>query len=76
MKSIADVVSGSGLAFYAEVALILFAMVFVAVTIRVFSSDARDLDEAARLPLDDDDLEPTATTATHGPTERSAHDDA
>ena len=54
MKSIADVVSAAGLAGYAEIALIIFFAVFMAVLIRVLFSRARNWDHAARLPLDDD----------------------
>ena len=54
MKSIADVVAGSGLAGYAEVALLLFFAVFLAVAVRAIGSDRAALDHAARLPLDDD----------------------
>ncbi|HEX8944046.1 MAG TPA: hypothetical protein VF785_12990 [Gemmatimonadaceae bacterium] len=53
MKSIADVVSASGLAFYAEVALAIFFVVFVAVGLRLLVS-SRQWDHVARLPLEDD----------------------
>ena len=53
---LADVVSGSGLAVYAEIALLLFLAVFVAVVVRVFSPKrAADLEAARRLPLEDGD---------------------
>ena len=48
MKSIADVVAGSGLAGYAEVALVVFFVVFVAV-IRAIATDRAALDHAAHL---------------------------
>ena len=53
MKSIADVVGASGLAFYAEVALAIFFVVFVAVGLRLFMS-SRQWDHVANLPLEDD----------------------
>ena len=57
MKSIADVVSGSGLAIYAEIALAIFFIVFVAIALRLFVTK-RHWDHAARLPLDDDSPSP------------------
>jgi len=53
MKSIADVVGASGLAFYAEVALAIFFVVFVAVGLRLLVP-SRQWDHVARLPLEDD----------------------
>jgi cbb3-type cytochrome oxidase subunit 3 len=53
MKSIADVVAASGLAFYAEVALAIFFLVFVAIGLRLLGH-SQQWDHAARLPLDDD----------------------
>ena len=54
MKSISDVVGASGLAGYAEIALIIFFAVFMAVLIRVVFSRGRSWERAARLPLDDE----------------------
>lgn len=76
MKLIADVVSGSGLAFYAEVALILFVIVFVVVALRVLLSDKRSIDEAARLPLDDDERPRTTTASSTRSNEGSTDDHA
>ena len=53
MKSIADVVSGAGLAGYAEIALLIFFLVFVAVGLRVLVSAKHSFRDAALLPLDD-----------------------
>ena len=53
MKSIADVVGASGLAFYAEVALAIFFVVFVAVGIRLLAP-SRQWDHVSHLPLEDD----------------------
>jgi cbb3-type cytochrome oxidase subunit 3 len=55
VKSISDVVGASGLAGYAEIALLIFFAVFMAVLIRVVFSRARNWEHAARLPLDDAD---------------------
>ena len=53
MKSIADVVGASGLAFYAEVALTIFFVVFVAIGVRLLGH-SRQWEHAARLPLEDE----------------------
>ena len=53
MKSISDVIGASGLHGYAEVALIIFFAVFVAVVLRTFSIEKRELEQQAQLPLDD-----------------------
>jgi cbb3-type cytochrome oxidase subunit 3 len=54
MKSLTDVVSGAGLAGYAEVALLIFFLVFVAVGLRVLFSAKSTFADAARMPLDDE----------------------
>jgi cbb3-type cytochrome oxidase subunit 3 len=49
-----DIMSNAGLSIYAEVGLVLFAIAFLVITIRIFQpSRKRSLDEASRLPLDD-----------------------
>ena len=53
MKSISDVVGAAGLHGYAEIALILFFVVFVAVALRALFTRRADLDRLARMPLDD-----------------------
>ena len=54
MRSLTDVVSHSGLAIYAEIALVLFSLVFTTILARVLSPKHRDEFEAARrLPLED-----------------------
>jgi len=55
---LSDIMSHAGLAGYAEIAMILFFGVFVAILFRVFAR-TRDgeLDRVSRLPLDDGDLE-------------------
>jgi hypothetical protein len=53
MKSIADVVSASGLAFYAEVALAIFFLVFVAIGLRLLGH-SQQWEHVAHLPLEDD----------------------
>lgn len=59
MKSISDVVSGAGLAGYAEVALIIFFLVFVAIGLRVLLARTTSFTHEAQLPLDD-----TSSSAT------------
>jgi cbb3-type cytochrome oxidase subunit 3 len=66
---LADVVSGAGLAGYAEIALLLFFLVFVVVGIRVLFSARGTMERAAHMPLDDDVVSPPSlrTSATdHG----------
>ncbi len=53
MKSISDVVGASGLSHYAEIALIIFFAVFVAVAIRAMFTNRAAIDRAAHLPFDD-----------------------
>ena len=64
MKSLTDVVSGAGLAGYAEVALLIFFLVFVAVGLRVLLSSKTTFADAAQLPLNDEtDLQPSTVDA-------------
>jgi len=52
---LSEIMSHAGLARYAEIALILFLLAFVAVVIAIFRPGAkREMDEASRLPFDDD----------------------
>jgi hypothetical protein len=65
MKSISDVVSGAGLAGYAEVALIIFFLVFVAIGLRVLLARTTSFAHEAQLPLDDTSTSAkSATSAT------------
>ena len=51
-----DIMSGSGLAIYAEVALILFFVAFLIIAAWIFlPSRKRELDRASRIPLDESD---------------------
>ena len=53
--TLSDVMSHAGLAFYAEVAMVLFLIVFVTVAVRaVWPGRTRELEEAGRLPFDDE----------------------
>jgi hypothetical protein len=50
-----DIMSGSGLAGFAEIALILFMIAFALIATTLFlPSRKRDLERQGRLPLDDD----------------------
>jgi cbb3-type cytochrome oxidase subunit 3 len=52
---LSDVVSHSGLAIFAEIALVLFFLVFVAVLVRTLRPSRRaELEHDARLPLEDE----------------------
>ena len=49
-----DVMSGAGLSGYAEAALLLFLLAFALIVLRIFAPGRRrEMDRAARLPLDD-----------------------
>lgn len=51
---LSDIMAAAGLSLYAQIALVLFLIVFVAIAIRTFlPSRSRELDEASRLPLED-----------------------
>jgi hypothetical protein len=52
--SLTDLMSGAGLASYAQVALVLFLAAFLANAVRLWAPGRRaELDAAGRLPLDD-----------------------
>jgi cbb3-type cytochrome oxidase subunit 3 len=51
---LSDIMSGAGLSGYAEVALIIFLVAFLLITVSVFApSRKKEFDEASRMPLDD-----------------------
>jgi hypothetical protein len=58
---LSDVVGASGLSGYAEIALIIFFIVFVTVVVRVLFTRSASLQRAAHLPLED---EPTAKSSS------------
>jgi hypothetical protein len=51
---LSDVMSAAGLAGYAQVAMILFLLVFVVVGLRVLFARSATMERAARIPLDDE----------------------
>lgn len=54
--NLTDIVSGSGLSRYAEIALVLFLLVFLGIVVRTMApSRRRELDRASRMPLSDDE---------------------
>ena len=60
--SLTDIMSGAGLAFYAEVAIVIFLVVWLAATIHIFSRRrTAEYDAAGRLPLDDHAPTPPTT---------------
>jgi len=60
--SLTDLMSHSGLAIYAEVAMVLFLVAFLVIAARIFAPGRRaEMDAASRLPLDD------ADASTQGP---------
>jgi cbb3-type cytochrome oxidase subunit 3 len=54
MKSLADVVSGAGLHVYADIALVIFLAVFLAILARVLFTRRSHWEHEANLPLEDD----------------------
>lgn len=55
---LSDVVSHSGLALYAEVALVLFFLVFIVIAARLLRRpDRKELERMSRLPFDDQPLD-------------------
>jgi cbb3-type cytochrome oxidase subunit 3 len=61
---LSDVIGHAGLAGFTEVAMILFMTVFVAVVVWTFAPRRRrELDEASRLPLDDERAGPAGPGA-------------
>ena len=69
--SLSDLMGHAGLAWYAEVALVIFLVVFAAVVARTFAPGRRaDHDRAAQLPLHDDGPNPPQTGASDGPVSR------
>jgi len=73
MNPVADVVGASGLHVYAEIALVIFLIVFATIVTQVLIRRQSTFDHAARLPLEDDAISPTPvsgipTTALHAPT--------
>jgi cbb3-type cytochrome oxidase subunit 3 len=52
---LSDVMSHAGLAGYAELAMLLFILAFIAILIATFRPSSRQaMDAASRLPFDDD----------------------
>lgn len=59
MKSLSDVVSGAGLHIYADIALIIFLAVFVALLARVMFTRRSHWEHELNLPLEDDTTPPS-----------------
>lgn len=53
--NLTDVMSGAGLAFYAQIALVLFFLVFAVIVIRTWRRPRDEMDECAKLPMDEQD---------------------
>ncbi len=52
---LSDIMSHANLAVYAEVAMVIFMLVFIAIAVRLWLPGRQQaLRDAARLPLDDD----------------------
>jgi cbb3-type cytochrome oxidase subunit 3 len=60
---LSDIMSASGLSWYAEVALVLFILAFLLVLWRIYRPSAKaKYDRAARMPLDDEHPQTPRTT--------------
>lgn len=52
---LSDIMANAGLSGYAEIALVLFLVAFVAIVVRIFwPGRRREMDAASRMPLDDE----------------------
>lgn len=54
---LSDIVSNSGLSFYAEVAMVIFLAVFALVALRLLFTGRRRFEHMAQLPLATDEVE-------------------
>lgn len=70
---LSDVVSGSGLAEYAIIALLIFVAVFALVTLRILFTRRSKLAHVARLPLDDGELPAAAFPVRESGTTEHRH---
>lgn len=51
---LSDIMGGAGLSGYAEIALVIFLVAFLAIVLAIFApSRKKEFDAAARMPLDD-----------------------
>ncbi len=51
---LSDIMANAGLSAYAEIALVIFLVAFLLITVSVFApSRKQEFDEASRMPLDD-----------------------
>ncbi len=52
---LSDIMGAANLSVYAEIAMILFIVAFIAIVIRIFSPGRQQMyDAASRMPLDDE----------------------
>ena len=63
---LSDVVSHMNLAFWPQVALVIFIAVFLAVAVRVYTRPRAAYQRYCLLPLDDQKMDSGAEDATHG----------
>lgn len=69
--NLTDLMSGAGLSIYAQVALVIFVAVFVAIVIRTFAPSRRTvMDDLSRIPLDDGRVVPPQPPEPSQPLER------
>jgi cbb3-type cytochrome oxidase subunit 3 len=64
---LSDIVSAAGLFVYAEVALVLFLIAFIAILVDVVAKrHAEEFKHASSLPLEDAPMTPSLETQTNG----------
>lgn len=64
---LSDVMSAANLAIYAEVGLLIFFLVFVAVAVRVLMRRPSAYDEVSRIPLSDEPVVPRTRRPSSAP---------
>ncbi len=67
MKSLSDVVSGAGLHIYADIALVIFFAVFLAILARVLFTKGSHWEHEEHLPLEDDAPSPSTPKDRESP---------
>lgn len=71
MNSLSDVVAAAGLHIYADIALVIFLAVFLAILARVMFAKRSTWQHEANLPLEDDASPSTPNSPTHRPTDHA-----
>lgn len=70
---LSDIMSGGAYAWMPQVALVIFIAVFFAIVVRILMRPKAEIEQIARLPLDDDPRRPTGSVS--GMTARDSRPD-